>query len=471
MSFVIGAAEAIDAIEMAELAGEAGEMEGEYAEWDADQALMDQQYAEAAGDDVALDLYDQRWEEAARADMRAWRAEPGRGWLRPNLPNKGWALALGAAGFRTAEEKYNIDEANDGTGRNIHKSTHLSGVIEPKEPFLQRPAGVAPAWAKRFRRAPTSLGYTKYDAIVDSLRSQGIDPTRPLPAGTVIPDDMVDLFEFDKPYTKAQLDSLERQGARINAMRRYNANPIAAAYWAHKAERAKHPAAHPAHKQSHPLPHRGSGGYAHSIEHLPWVIKHPPLIGGCCGRKELKYKDVNSCVSFGTALVTAGLIHSITQGDGDGDRAGRHIRVHHIEVRGVCTSLSETTGGPAFFRVLWMVDQQCNGALPANGDFLQSPSSTMNGMLSNFNLNYASRFDVIHDWLGVQQEVRANYAEGKTFHFSKDLDLDIHYDASTGAITDVTSNNIFWGYQAIMSDGNDFAGQLYTNVRIFFTDE
>jgi hypothetical protein len=232
-----------------------------------------------------------------------------------------------------------------------------------------------------------------------------------------------------------------------------------------------HPGSHPAYSRSHPLNHKSHGGYAHSLQHLPWVIKHPPLFA-CCKKKELKYYDVNNCVALGTTGVFADLVSGITQGNDNGERSGRHIRIHHIEVRGVLTSLAEAQGGPAWTRLIFGLDQQPNGAVPTGANVFSTSGTTMNNLLSNYNLNYGDRFDILHDQILVQNQVATGiYHEGKAFHWSKDIDIHVHYSASTGAITDVVSNTLWVYYQAIMSGGDDFAGQLYFNTRIFFTDE
>lgn len=91
------------------------------------------------------------------------------------------------------------------------------------------------------------------------------------------------------------------------------------------------------------------------------------------------------------------------------------------------------------FRVLLIQDKQCNGALPAAGDVLEDVTVT-DAMVSPINLDNKYRFRILHDKVH-QLSISGNqsvYVRRQIKHMFK-----VRYDATAGAITDLTSNNLF----------------------------
>lgn len=186
--------------------------------------------------------------------------------------------------------------------------------------------------------------------------------------------------------------------------------------------------------------------------------------------QELKFFDTTIA---NTTIGSVGSIHSdslveIPQGVTESQRVGRKCTIKSLHLRFVASLISTTTAANADdgLRVIVYHDKQCNGATAAVTDILETAD-----YLSYNNLSNKNRFRILYDEFC---DISAQAAGGSTFTtgtvaktWSKHLpmNLPIEFSATTGAITEIRSNNI--GILAISDNG---AMNLRTTARVRFGD-
>lgn len=186
---------------------------------------------------------------------------------------------------------------------------------------------------------------------------------------------------------------------------------------------------------------------------------------------ELKFFDTALAFSFDlTGEVPAtGQLVLIPQGVTESTRVGRKCVVQSITMRGVSLLQPAAAAQTATTVVMMLVqDRQCNGAAAGATDVMTSTNFT-----SAFrNLSNSSRFKILKKW-------RWNYnpAAGistafsntiKSFDWSRKLNVPLEFSSTTGAITELKSNNLFLLAGA---DGNsDDLVTVQGNCRVRFSD-
>ncbi len=167
---------------------------------------------------------------------------------------------------------------------------------------------------------------------------------------------------------------------------------------------------------------------------------------------ELKFFDTDqsdaSIAATGDVLNT-GSICQIPQGVTESTRIGRKCTIKSISMRMLFSLPSLTTPvGPvsSMIRVLLVLDKQCNGAAPNVTDLLETAN-----WLSHNNLANKGRFRVLYDRkLNVQPtsgaggDTDGNWPRSNVYreHFMK-CNIPIEFKSTTGAIGEITSNNLF----------------------------
>lgn len=180
------------------------------------------------------------------------------------------------------------------------------------------------------------------------------------------------------------------------------------------------------------------------IKHRLLAYRRRRLLGS-----ELKNFDVvwqlNPVVATGT--ISPHLL-TIAQGIGDTQRIGRKVTIKKVMLRGNVEIPSTSTPGntSATVRIMLIHDKQANKALPGVTDVLETAVFQAFNNLSNKN-----RFVVLMDrmlvvqsksgsWDGTDDQFGENQVN---FSYYKDVVIPIEYNAASGAITTVTSHNIF----------------------------
>ncbi len=128
-------------------------------------------------------------------------------------------------------------------------------------------------------------------------------------------------------------------------------------------------------------------------------------------------------------------------------RIGRKIVVKSIGFRMHITLANSTLPDHDLLRIIILIDKQCNGAQPAVSDILQNANTAT----AFYNLQNSGRFEVIFNkYYNLFSRAGAGNTAGgllyggdtKFIHGYFKCNIPIEYNASTGAITEIRSNNI-----------------------------
>lgn len=190
---------------------------------------------------------------------------------------------------------------------------------------------------------------------------------------------------------------------------------------------------------------------------------------------EVKFFDFN----FNSAPVpTAGAVKNsfltVAQGVDESERIGRKIRVigvaWHLKISLPAASGAAPNPGDTA-RVILYIDKQCNGASASVGDVLETAD-----IRSFRNLANIGRFKLLCDkmftlnynnlaWNGTYSRFESSYIDSQERLFFKIKDLPIEYNSTTGAVSEIRSNNIG---AIIISESADIDVNSYVRVR--YTD-
>jgi len=161
------------------------------------------------------------------------------------------------------------------------------------------------------------------------------------------------------------------------------------------------------------------------------------------GSAEKKYLDTtitNSAdVTSGTVLSSLNLV---PQGTTDVTRIGNKITATNINIHGIATLDSSLTAPTAAnFRVIVFIDYQANGATAAVTDILKTAS-----IVSFRNMDQVDRFKILEDFVirltpGVIGSIASDNCNMR-WAVNKKVNIPIHFSSTTGAITELKSNNI-----------------------------
>ena len=171
---------------------------------------------------------------------------------------------------------------------------------------------------------------------------------------------------------------------------------------------------------------------------------------------EKKFFDTNAAnagdMSAGVILNSVNLI---PQGTTDQTRIGNKIVIKNFNFKLGISNDNITTLAFATpnIRVIVFVDKQCNGATAVVTDILKTAS------FSSFrNMDQIDRFQILTDQIYAARAVGTNAGNSDTgitwSAIYKKLNLDVHFSSTTGAITELRSNNIGLLYFADTSLAN-----------------
>ncbi len=204
-------------------------------------------------------------------------------------------------------------------------------------------------------------------------------------------------------------------------------------------------------------------------------------IGGYYGRYpvgprggELKFFDLDLDEDpFTTAGAITDSINKIAQGVTEVTRVGRKCTIKSVNWRFLIwlpeqDAVADPLAGDSV-RIILYIDKQCNGATAAVTDLLETAN-----WRSFRNLANTSRFNVLmdkttsinfmtlgSDGAGVVSSAQMN----KSGTFFKRCNIPLEFDASTGTITEVRSNNL--GVLLISSNGT---ANFSSKIRVRFSD-
>lgn len=208
------------------------------------------------------------------------------------------------------------------------------------------------------------------------------------------------------------------------------------------------------------------------VNRTAMVVPGYTRTGGFYGR----YKKPNTLASqsvelkfFDTAMsgnvdltaeipATGGQICLISQGDSQSQRDGRKCVIKSVLFKGTfqyVPGISGTATAASFWLFL-VLDKQCNGAAAAVTDVFTSTD-----MATAFhNIANSDRFQVLKK---IRRTLTSQAGVGGAFgnvtsliEFYKKCNVPVQYSSTTGAITEIKSNNIFyiWGCDIAAADDN-----------------
>jgi len=189
-------------------------------------------------------------------------------------------------------------------------------------------------------------------------------------------------------------------------------------------------------------------------------------------RGELKFYDVSISEPFDATMgipnTPTSLVVALAQGTGESERIGRSIRVKSIQIKGRLISDPTTTTSYSCDAYMWLVlDTQANGANPAVTDVFTSATASS----ALVNLDNSQRFRILKKWhwnFGVTAGVAAAYsARSHSVDYYKKCDIPIEYSSTTGALTEIRSNNLFLICGSL---GGDDSVTLSGVARVRYTD-
>lgn len=162
---------------------------------------------------------------------------------------------------------------------------------------------------------------------------------------------------------------------------------------------------------------------------------------------ELKFFDTaNSFTIDATGEVPAtGQLTLIPQGVTESERVGRKCSIKSIHIRGSLVLQPAASANAATTVYVYLVqDTQCNGVAAAVTDVLET--NTMASAM--INLANSSRFRILKRFVMTFNStagVTTAYNNfSKPIEYYKKCNIPIEYSSTTGAITEIRSNNLFF---------------------------
>lgn len=187
---------------------------------------------------------------------------------------------------------------------------------------------------------------------------------------------------------------------------------------------------------------------------IPRSLKGYARIEGMYGRmNEIKFFDTG--ITFQPNATDASMVYSannllgIAQGTTQSTRIGRKIVITEIDFKAVLDGVAVNPYNYFMFSIV--LDMQANGANPAFLDIYDAGGAGIlptNLGSSNVMRNMANtqRFKVLKQWRGVMNASASNGAVGlervKSIKWFKKCRIPVEYSSTTGALTEIKSNNL-----------------------------
>jgi hypothetical protein len=192
--------------------------------------------------------------------------------------------------------------------------------------------------------------------------------------------------------------------------------------------------------------------------------------------RELKYFDrhINGQSINSTTGSIMNLTQLLAQGVAPNQRIGRKIKVHRVSARLRVLKSATTVSNPTqTYRVMVVIDRQTNGTQFTIDDLLDDGATT--NLTRQFRLlTNSGRFKVLSDkiftlnHMAPRDTSTSEVAPVATFwQWSANLKgMPIEFDGSTGAVTEVRTNNIYIFYGQGQTDVNHGVSSMSIATRI-----
>lgn len=216
---------------------------------------------------------------------------------------------------------------------------------------------------------------------------------------------------------------------------------------------------------------RKYGNNYHSI--ISYDKSHP--FGYLPKGGENKFHDIKYVGTFDSVAEQAQVssvdtgMNLIAQGTTENTRIGRKITITSIHINGFINGAQ--TVNSDVVKMQLVLDRQANGAYPGITD-IQEDSSVE----SFANLTNSKRFTVIKKWFfamkpqGITSQFDSNtktfVSDIQIINYNKKCSIPIEYSGTSGAISELASNNLMLWCQSTQDDATSYT----LNVRLRFKD-
>lgn len=162
-------------------------------------------------------------------------------------------------------------------------------------------------------------------------------------------------------------------------------------------------------------------------------------------RPEFKFFNTTLATSMANTLAVDTSINLIPQGDTESTRDGRQCTIKSIAFSGVLTSNVVTPSDPQICWIYCILDTQCNGAVAAITDIFDTNVPGIAFM----NLSNSNRFKILKKFAVPLNSTAGDVstqvaAVSKTIKWYKKCSIPLEFSGTTGAVTEIRSNNIFF---------------------------
>jgi len=188
---------------------------------------------------------------------------------------------------------------------------------------------------------------------------------------------------------------------------------------------------------------------------------------------ENKFFDTAVGFNYDTVgeVPATGQLCLIPQGVTESTRVGRKCVIKSIQIRGRNITAYAATANPVGSTHLFLIlDKQCNGAAAAAADVFTGTGFDI--VMRNLSNN--ERFQVLKKWEytygGKGGVAAAVLNECKLIKYFKKCDIPLEFSSTTGAITELKSNNLFFMAGATGAGGLDDLIAFEGTVRLRFSD-
>jgi len=176
--------------------------------------------------------------------------------------------------------------------------------------------------------------------------------------------------------------------------------------------------------------------------------------GNCGAPDELKFFDtgINFLADTTAETVSSSLV-LIPQGDTESTRDGRKACIKSVQIRGTATYGPGALATASCVTHMWLVlDTQANGAAATFTDVFTSTAASTCQM----NLENSSRFRImkhwVEEWSPMAGSTTALNDVTRSIEYYKKCEVPIIWSSTTGAITELRSNNILLLAGATVND-------------------
>lgn len=177
--------------------------------------------------------------------------------------------------------------------------------------------------------------------------------------------------------------------------------------------------------------------------------------------EELKFFDTALSFNFDRTgeIPATGQLALIPQGDTQSTREGRQAVIKSVQIRGDIFMDPGAAANGVDIAYLYLVhDRQANSEAASITDVFTSANMESNLL----NLNNDKRFRILKKWvipLNSGAGVDAAYnGVVRTIEFYRKVNIKMDFSSTTGAITEITQNNIFLMAGALGDDITSFTG-------------